>query len=254
MGAYKKMRKIIWIDVGTHFAQEYRSIFGNNLSFYFFLLKRFIGARILNRGKFVSLGELQKILSLRKEIRKNKEKFYSIFIEANPLIASKEKFYPEADMLFNIALTDKNQRPLSITKLYLGDGNEFSQGSSIFLEKHNVKSESFVTTLGISTKDFFKELEHFLSEKFANFDVILRLNCEGVEDEVIYAAHEHFQDRLKLICGSLKDVEGVKGQEAYDDLEKFIHSESLCFTKFYSGIYSWADGHSAILDVLKAHR
>ena len=41
--------------------------------------------------------------------------------------------------------------------------------------------------------------------------MLLRLNCEGIEDDVIYAAHSSFQDKLKLICGSLKDVEGVKG-------------------------------------------
>ena len=41
------MKKIVWIDIGTHFAQEHKSIFGTNLYFYTFLLRRFIGGKIL---------------------------------------------------------------------------------------------------------------------------------------------------------------------------------------------------------------
>ena len=32
---------------------------------------------------------------------------------------------------------------------------------------------------------------------------MLRLNCEGVEDEVIYAAQRIFGNKIKLIAGSL---------------------------------------------------
>ena len=34
------MKKIIWIDVGTHFGQEYSSIFGSNYGFFIHALKR----------------------------------------------------------------------------------------------------------------------------------------------------------------------------------------------------------------------
>ena len=94
------MKKIIWIDVGTHFAQEHSSIFGSSFSFYFFVLKRFISGGLLKRGRFVSYSELMKILKARKKIRKRQERFFSIFVEANKEIVKKKKYYPKADLLF----------------------------------------------------------------------------------------------------------------------------------------------------------
>jgi len=64
------MKKIIWIDVGTHFAQEHGSIFSSNASFYIFLLRRFISSKIFRRGKFVNLLELKDIIVSRHKIRK----------------------------------------------------------------------------------------------------------------------------------------------------------------------------------------
>ena len=63
--------KIIWIDVGTHFAQEHSSIFGSNYSFYSFILKRFLSGKILKRGKFISFKELKSVFHSRTRIRKN---------------------------------------------------------------------------------------------------------------------------------------------------------------------------------------
>ena len=73
------MKKIIWIDVGTHFGQEYNSIFGSNLSFYSNIIKRFVGGAILKRGKFVSKEGLKNILDLRSKLRKRSNEFHSIF-------------------------------------------------------------------------------------------------------------------------------------------------------------------------------
>ena len=53
------MKKIIWIDIGTHFAQEHDSIFSSNISFYSFIVRRLISFKIFNRGKFVNLKELK---------------------------------------------------------------------------------------------------------------------------------------------------------------------------------------------------
>ena len=74
------MKKIIWIDVGTHFAQEHSSLFGSNSSFYLHILKRFIGGKLLRRGKFVGLKDLRNIISLRSKIRKSEKDFFTIFI------------------------------------------------------------------------------------------------------------------------------------------------------------------------------
>ena len=85
------MKKIIWIDVGTHFAQEYSSLFGSSFSFYLFVLKRFIGGGLLNRGKFVNFSELRNIFKYRAKIRQKRERFFCIFVEANKEIVKRKK-------------------------------------------------------------------------------------------------------------------------------------------------------------------
>jgi len=52
-----------------------------------------------------------------------------------------------------------------------------------------------------------------------------------------------------LICGSLKDVEGVKGLGASQILDKFIIDNKLPFVYFYPGIDSWAEAHAAISNI-----
>jgi len=248
------MKKIIWIDVGTHFAQEYRSFFGSNGSFYLHIIKRFLSGKILNRGKFVSFQGLKDIIYSRIRIRKRYREFYTIFIEANPKIAYTKNIYLKADMLFNLALTDDSQASLSISKLYLGNRSKLDQGSSVFLEKKNVHEDSYIATLGVTASVFFSELELYLNERFSDYDVLLRLNCEGVEDEVIYSAYSSFGGKLKLICGSLKDVEEVKGLEASQRLDNFINDNQLLFVIFHSGIDSWPKAHEAVLNLLKKRR
>lgn len=249
------MKKIIWIDVGTHFGQEYSSIFGSNYAFYIHALKRMIGKKIFNRGKFVGFQGLRDIISLRSRIKKRSDEFYTIFVEANPKIAYTQNIYLEASMVFNLALTDDNHgSPLSITKLYLGDGRDLSQGSSVFLEKENVKKNSYVSTLGVPSSTFFNELQAYFEKIFEDYDVILRLNCEGVEDEVIYAAHNSFGKKLKLICGSLKDVEGVKGLGSSQRLDRFLKDNRLLFVNFNSGMISWPKAHAAVLNLLEENK
>lgn len=243
-------KKIIWLDVGTHFGQEYNSIFGSNFNFYIKIIKRFINV-ILKRQKSINLSSLQDIIHKRAQIKKKSKYFYSIFIEANPKIIFKKKFYLEADMIFNIALNGENNKPTSITKLYLGKDGELSQSSSIFLSKKNLKKNSYVTTLGMSGKDFFNKLKLNLNKKFINYDILLRLNCEGVEDDIIYSAHSIFGKKLKLICGALKDVKDVKGVKAYKKLHKFILNNELSFFDFHTDIESWSKPYNAILNMLK---
>lgn len=245
------MKKTIWIDVGTHFAQEHNSIFGSNFRFYSFIIRRFIGSKILRRGKFVSFKELRDILYARSRIRERSAEFFTILIEANSKIAHKMNFYPQADIFFNLALTDANYSPVSIAKLYIGKGGELSEGNSLFIEKHKVHKDSYVATFGVSTKDFFSALELYLKDKFDDYDVLLRLNCEGVEDDVIYSAYRNFGSKLKLICGSLKDVEEIKGLEASQKLDNFMSDNKLLFIKFSSGIYSWPKAHLGVLNLLE---
>jgi len=201
-------KKIIWIDVGTHFGQEYNSIFSTNLNFYYKIIKRFING-ILKRQKTISLSNFKDIINKRSQIKKKSKYFYSIFIEANSNIIFKKNFYLKADMFFNIALTEEKSNPISIKKLFLGGDGKLSQSSSIFLSKKNLQKNFYVPTMGICSGVFFNKLKIYLDKKFSNYDILLRLNCEGVEDDVIYSVYKIFGKRLKLICGALKDVKGM---------------------------------------------
>ena len=78
---------------------------------------------------------MKRLATCRAAIRSKSDLFYSMFVEANPRIVLNKAVYQLVDKVFNIALTDENNNPVSITKLYLGDGSELSQGSSVFLEK-----------------------------------------------------------------------------------------------------------------------
>tara|TARA_B100000886_G_scaffold266042_1_gene190376 strand:- start:2260 stop:3006 length:747 start_codon:yes stop_codon:yes gene_type:complete len=245
------MKKIVWIDVGTHFAQEHSSIFGSNLSLSFHILKRFIGSKFLARRKFVSIKELRKIIILRNKIRKYRLRFFSIFIEANSKIVHEKNNYANADLTFNLALTDNSEPPFSIMKLYLGNRDKFSQGSSLFLEKENVYEDSFIPAISIPSSDMFKVLEKYLSQRFDNYVVLLRLNCEGVEDEVIYSAYESFGIKLKLLCGSLKDVKSIKGDDSLEKLKKFMSDMELEFQTFHSRADSWLKPYSEILKLVE---
>ena len=45
------MKKIIFVDIGTHFGQEFSSLFGEDIKFYSFCIKRLIGFYFFKRGK-----------------------------------------------------------------------------------------------------------------------------------------------------------------------------------------------------------
>ena len=246
-----KIKKIIWIDVGTHFAQEYNSIFCSNIRFYSYVIRRFIGGKVLKRGKFVSFNGLKSIIHARSMIRKRSKEFYTIFIEANPKIVSKKNIYLNADAVFNIALIDNVQKPLSITKLYLGKkGAELSQGSSVFSENDAVHKDKFISALGVQVNIFFNQLKLHIEEMYNDYDIILRLNCEGVEDDVIYSVYNTFGSKTKMICGSLVDVQRVKGLDAFQKLEKFIDENKISFVFFCPLIHSWPDAHTSIMNLL----
>lgn len=237
------MKKILWVDVGTHYGQEYESAFGPKYKFIFQILKRFIASKFFLRGDFYRLSDIKSIFEAKKFFRKHKSRFKFFFVEANPEIVRKKGVYSNADAVFNFALTANDMHPTSITKLFLGNKDSLSQGSSIFEEKANVNKNYFSTCLGISPSSFFLALKNYFDDEYKDYSVMLRLNCEGVEDEVIYSAHEHFGNRLNLISGSLKDVRDIKGDTAYKNLMDYIKTNNLNFVFFSSNINSWSDAH-----------
>ena len=93
-----------------------------------------------------------------------------------------------------------------------------------------------------------------IEELYDDYDILLRLNCEGVEDDVIYSVYNIFGSKTKMICGSLNDVERVKGLDAFQKLEKFMNENKLLFVLFCPLIHSWPEAHTAIMNLLYERR
>lgn len=248
------MTKIVYIDVGTHFGQEFQSMFGSSWYFFWKLLRRTIGFYLFNKGEKILMKNVVELLRERRKIRKNKENFLNFFIEANPKIINNSNVYKKAQGVFNCALTGESN--VNITNLYFANFSwegEISQGSSIFAHKDNVSKEKFVSTVGVPSKLFFASFKNYLDSTVSEYTAILRLNCEGVEDDVIYAAHEHFGEKLVLIMGSINDVKECKGQVAYLALEKYLDENSLLFVNFSSSVKSWIKAHTSINNILNKY-
>ena len=248
-GNHAEMSKIIYVDVGTHFAQEFRSIFGSQRYFLTKIIRRLVAFYFLRRDEIFSFKDLRELIRQRRELRSKRDSFVSFFIEANAQVIRHSRAYKAADGIFNCALTGDNK--VSLINLYLANSDQLSQGSSIFLSKGNVSASDAVPTVGVPSKLFFKSLKELIESSVDEYSLILRLNCEGVEDDVIYAAHEIFSEQLSLVMGSLKDVRGCKGDAAYDTLQNYLNVNDLPFVFFGSTVTSWCAAHKSINEVHK---
>ena len=82
--------KIIWIDIGTHHGQEYKSIFSTNFYFYWKLFRRLIGSKFLKKGNFLSISSIIKLIDKRKYLRKHRDLFHFTFIEASQKLCTQQ--------------------------------------------------------------------------------------------------------------------------------------------------------------------
>lgn len=243
--------KYIWIDIGTHYAQEYNSIFGSNLLFYLKLFKRIL--KIFIGKKFLKINQLYDLVNYRNEIRKRRNEFIIIFVEANPKILSKKKVYLKADIIFNQAITDDQNIDNSdnkFSKLYFANGDVFSQGNSIYENKKNIDVNDFIWTNSMQVGQFMKSVKKIFDSDFKDYKVFLRLNCEGVEDSIVYSAYEQFGNKLKFVLGSLKDVNEIKGNEASQKLDLFLKEKNLKNIYFMSSVDSWHDSFKEIYNTI----
>ena len=242
--------KIVWIDIGTHDAQEFKSIFSSNLHFYWKIFRRFIGFKFLKRGHFLNFTDLFKINSYRKYLKNNRGYFHFTFIEANYKILQ-SSVYNEADDVYCFAIGSDKKNYLKIGRLYHADNNETSQGNSIYKNKGNINIDNFNSCILIDADKFSEYFKKFLDEKFNYYEIILRINCEGSEDDVIYAMHKTFKKKLTFILGSLKDVRGVKGEKEYTNLKNYMKKHKLCFVNFSPSVNTWLNSFSALDTCLK---
>ena len=72
------MTKLVYIDVGTHFGQEFNSMFGSQWYFFWKIIRRIIGFYLLNKGEKISIKNFADMVQQRRMIKKNKENFLYI--------------------------------------------------------------------------------------------------------------------------------------------------------------------------------
>lgn len=234
--------KIVLIDVGTHFAQEYRSLFGSTLWFWYRVMRRMAGYLLLGRGSGVKVSEIVGLAQSRKLIRRSRSRFRVVFVEANSRVVQKD-IYRSADDVLCIALTGASHTQFSLTKLFFANDDEEGQGNSIYENKGGRKSAAYNICAAVPADVFAKSYKELLDSEYSSYEVVLRINCEGSEDAVVYAFKKHFGCRFKLILGSLKDVREVKGDLAFEELERFIETNDMRMTNFSSLASSWPKAH-----------
>ena len=109
-----------------------------------------------------------------------KKHCHHIFVEANPYIINREKIYKYANSIYNIAVTENAKAKL--VKLYINRNNIYSECNSIFANKQSIDLDQYILTYGIPSVEFCEKIKSYLDNKFEDYILILRINCEGLEE------------------------------------------------------------------------
>jgi len=228
----------ILIDIGTHSCGEIKS-FTNSKFFFFKLFKRII--KNIYKKKSLKICDLKNLISSHFKLKNIFKKITLILVEPNYLLFE-EKPYKLASMVLPAAIKSTSENNSRTIKLFFANNDPKSSGNSIFITKGNVNKNNFRNVLSLNSYELLEILKNtYLHEKSK---VILRINCEGMEDEIIYEFKKYLANKLKGIMGSLKDVKSIKGNQKYSQLMKFINDEKIIFVPFSDDIDTWSKAHS----------
>ena len=234
----------ILIDIGTHSCGEIKS-FSDSKFFFFKLAKRII--KNLYKKKSLDIDYFKKLVSNHFKIKSLVKKITLILVEPNYLHFD-EKIYGLSSMVLPAAIKNIKEIDSRTTKLFFANNDPKSAGNSIFSSKGNVNENNFKNVLVLTTNELFEILKNtYLHE---NSKIIIRINCEGMEDEIIYDFKRFIPNRLIGIMGSLKDVKSIKGNKDYSQLMEFIDKEKIKFVPFSDDIDTWGKAHSYIYSLL----
>ena len=231
---------LILIDVGTHSCGEIKS-FTNSKFFFFKLIKRIV--KNIYKKKSLNILKFKSLIINHFKLKNIFKRITLILIEPNYLHFD-EKLYKFSSMVLPVAISSSNENNSRTVKLFFANNDPKSAGNSIFSSKGNINKNNFRNVLSLNSYEVLEILKNtYLHE---NSKVILRINCEGMEDEIIYTFKKYLADRLKGIMGSLKDVKSIKGNKKYSQLMKFIDDEKIIFVPFSDDIDTWSKAHSFI--------
>ena len=234
----------ILIDIGTHSCGEIKS-FTNSKFFFFKLFKRII--KNIYKKKSLKITNFKSLIINHFRLKKIFKKITLILIEPNYLHFN-EKPYIFSSMVLPAAIQSKRENNSRTIKLFFANNDPKSAGNSIFSSKGNVNKNNFRNVLSLNSSELLDILNNtYLHE---SSKVVLRINCEGMEDEIIYEFKKYLANRLKGIMGSLKDVKSIKGKKKYYQLMEFINNEEIIFIPFSDDIDTWNKAHSFLYSLL----
>ncbi len=243
--------KLLFVDVGTHEAQEYMGLFGHGRLAY---LRQWLRHRRRSRrqGKVaLDRAGFARFMSDADRLKALRHRVVYVMVEPNARVFAMDR-YRKADIALNAALSS-DARTASLMPLFLAESNPTGQGSSLFTEKPNVRPDEFDMVLNLDALHFAEVLNTAVTAQYGSTDgpVILRLNNEGAEVEVIRAFHQVFGPRLKAVMGSLSDVGKVKGQDALTALYAFMEAEGIPFLPLHSDFVTWPAAAEKTLALLE---
>lgn len=143
--------------------------------------------------------------------------------------------YKNADQVFCIAVGDNNEN-IKFSNLYFHAKNFDieEQGSSIYEKKSDIKSTFSLPIIKVSPDYYLNFIKSNFEKNYPGYDyeIVLRVNCEGLEYELLKQAKIIFQDRFNLALGSLDDVLKYHGESVYKEMLEFLDNENIDFYQF----------------------
>lgn len=235
----EKINKILFIDVGSHECQEIKALTQPALILLLLYFKRYL-INLFIEGKIAPpVNDFLNFLSLRKKIL-SKVDFCFVAIEPNWRHYSLS-IYKKLNYVFCFGLQKLNNN-FKIKALTYKNSQKKCQGATLFDETKNLELYDLIPVLDT---DYFCEniLQNIVKNQKKENEpkIILRLNCEGTEDEVIYSISKKFPNLLIGVLGSLDDVMKKKGLAKAEALDDYMSLNSIDFCRFSSNICTWPD-------------
>lgn len=242
--------KLLFVDVGTHEAQEYMGLFGHGRLTY---LRHWLRHRRRShrQGKVaMDKAGFDRFMAMASRLKALRKRVIYVMVEPNARLFAMDR-YRQADIALNVALS-ADAAKASLMPLFLAESNPTGQGSSLFTEKPNVRPDEFDIVLNLDALQFAENLRDTIAAQYGAVDgpVILRLNNEGAEVDVIRAFHQAFGPRLKAVMGSLSDVAKVKGTDALSDLYAWMEAQGIPFLPLHSDFATWPAAAEKTLGLL----
>lgn len=247
-------KKLVYVDIGTHIGQEYLALTSYSAFEFLYRFIKIYTVKLIYRERKIftpRLKEAINIIRTSREIKKNKENLYTILVEPNYRLYD-SRAYKTADKVFCLALGEDNDE-VSLQNLFFPNSFKESQGASIYKEKAGIDKIDTDLVLVLGCSKFAKLVKSSLDNLFDRdgYELVIRVNCEGSEDSVIYAFKKEFGPSFKTVFGSLKDVLEIKGEQKMIDLESFIAGHDMKFFPFTPLYTTWNKALIKLSELLK---